>query len=278
MGIRTTQDSRLFSYESQHTQTVWMSHGDEVVQLPAGFKAVATSEQVDTAQQGITCGEPLLGVADVRWLCAARAAPGTCALPLHFAFLAAAQLPCPDYCAGPAQGAIVALECPDRLLYGLQYHPEVQHSSRGVATLRHFLFGIAKIPADWRIENILEEELAKIRQLVPDGEHVICALSGGVDSTVAATLVHKALGERLHCVFVDNGLLRLKVRHPAQCVVHRPGRRGMPCLMAPGGCIYASPGPLHTCAAQWPQRSSLDPAAVEAFPDPVLSGCRRLSG
>ncbi|KAK9813501.1 hypothetical protein WJX73_002822 [Symbiochloris irregularis] len=108
------------------------------------------------------------------------------------------------------QGAIVAVEAAGRKLYGLQYHPEVQHSERGTQTLKHFLLQIAKLPADWKIEQVLEEEMEKIRQLVGPTEHVICALSGGVDSTVAATLVHQVLGDRLHCIFVDNGLLRYK--------------------------------------------------------------------
>lgn len=108
------------------------------------------------------------------------------------------------------QGAVVAVECPEKRLFGLQYHPEVQHSDRGTPTLRHFLKVIARLKADWKIEKVLDEELAKIRALVGPEEHVICALSGGVDSTVAATLVHSVLGDRLHCVFVDNGLLRYK--------------------------------------------------------------------
>jgi len=150
MGIRTTQASRLYAEETEHTQQVWMSHGDEAVALPAGFSAVATS----------------------------------------------------------AAGAVVAIENPARRLYGLQYHPEVAHSERGGATLDRFLFGIAAVPADWRIESVLDEEMAKIAEAVGPEDHVICALSGGVDSTVAATLVHKVIGNRLHCVFVDNGLLR----------------------------------------------------------------------
>ena len=107
------------------------------------------------------------------------------------------------------QGAVVGVECPTRRVYGLQYHPEVLHSERGSATLDRFLFGIARVAADWRIENVLTEEMAKIDALVGPDDHIICALSGGVDSTVAATLVHKCVGDRLHCVFVDNGLLRL---------------------------------------------------------------------
>ena len=107
------------------------------------------------------------------------------------------------------QGACVAVECPSKGLFGLQYHPEVMHSERGGETIERFLFEIAGVRADWKIENVLEEEMAKIAEVVGPDDHVICALSGGVDSTVAATLVHKVIGDRLHCVFVDNGLLRL---------------------------------------------------------------------
>ncbi|KAK9830479.1 hypothetical protein WJX72_011957 [[Myrmecia] bisecta] len=108
------------------------------------------------------------------------------------------------------QGAIVAIENRQQKIFGLQYHPEVQHSEKGMETLKHFLFSVAGISQDWKIENVLEEEMEKIRLQVGPEDHVICALSGGVDSTVAATLVHKVLGDRLHCVFVDNGLLRYK--------------------------------------------------------------------
>jgi GMP synthase (glutamine-hydrolysing) len=108
------------------------------------------------------------------------------------------------------QGAVVAIENPSRSIFGLQYHPEVVHSERGAATIKRFLFDIAGMSGDWKMENVLEEEMAKIRTSVGPEDHVICALSGGVDSTVAATLVHRVLGDRLHCVFVDNGLLRFK--------------------------------------------------------------------
>ena len=110
------------------------------------------------------------------------------------------------------QGAVVAVECPSRRVYGLQYHPEVTHTPAGLATLRRFLFDIAHISADWSMASVLEEQLALIRAKVGPAAHAICALSGGVDSAVAATLVHKALGDRLHCIFVDNGLLRLDER------------------------------------------------------------------
>ena len=108
----------------------------------------------------------------------------------------------------PTQGAIVGIENPTNRIYGLQYHPEVVHSERGKETLHRFLFDLAQLSGDWKMENVLHEEMDKIRAQVGPTDHVICALSGGVDSTVAATLVHRVLGDRLHCVFVDNGLLR----------------------------------------------------------------------
>lgn len=80
-------------------------------------------------------------------------------------------------------------------------------------TLKYFLFDVCGVTAGWKMEDVLDEELKIIKDTVGAEDHVICALSGGVDSTVAATLVHKAIGNRLHCVFVDNGLLRLNKIH-----------------------------------------------------------------
>ncbi|KAK4728759.1 hypothetical protein R3W88_021747 [Solanum pinnatisectum] len=110
------------------------------------------------------------------------------------------------------QGAVAAIENREKKFYGLQYHPEVTHSVEGMETLRHFLFDLCGITAGWNMEDVLEEEIKVIKAMVGPEDHVICALSGGVDSTVAATVVHKAIGDRLHCVFVDNGLLRYKER------------------------------------------------------------------
>ncbi|KAL5706708.1 GMP synthase (glutamine-hydrolyzing) [Ranunculus cassubicifolius] len=86
----------------------------------------------------------------------------------------------------------------------------VTHSPEGMETLQHFLFNVCGVTADWNMEDVLEQEIKAIKEVVGTEDHVICALSGGVDSTVAATLVHKAIGDRLHCIFVDNGLLRFK--------------------------------------------------------------------
>ncbi|KAK1284072.1 hypothetical protein QJS10_CPB21g00444 [Acorus calamus] len=110
------------------------------------------------------------------------------------------------------QGTVAAIESPGRRLYGLQYHPEVTHSTLGMETLQHFLFNVCGLSPGWKMEDVLEQEINVIKDLVGPNDHVICALSGGVDSTVAATLVHKAIGDRLHCIFVDNGLLRYKER------------------------------------------------------------------
>ncbi|XP_078148399.1 GMP synthase (glutamine-hydrolyzing), putative / glutamine amidotransferase [Carex rostrata] len=110
------------------------------------------------------------------------------------------------------QGALAGIEDRTRRFYGLQYHPEVTHSTKGMETLRRFLFDVCGLSADWKMQDVLEEEIRTINSMVGPNDHVICALSGGVDSTVAATLVHKAIGDRLHCVFVDNGLLRYKER------------------------------------------------------------------
>ena len=87
------------------------------------------------------------------------------------------------------------------------FHPEVHHSVDGDTMLRNFLFKIAKITPDWTMSSFVERVINEVRETVGDG-HVVCALSGGVDSTVVAVLLHKAIGKNLHCIFVDNGVLR----------------------------------------------------------------------
>ncbi|MEZ4337493.1 MAG: glutamine-hydrolyzing GMP synthase [Sandaracinaceae bacterium] len=100
----------------------------------------------------------------------------------------------------------------ERKIYGLQFHPEVAHTPRGPEILEAFLFSIAGLEADWTPGSFIEETIEKVRAQVGDG-HAICGLSGGVDSSVAAMLVHRAIGDRLTCIFVDNGLLRLGEAH-----------------------------------------------------------------
>lgn len=108
-----------------------------------------------------------------------------------------------------SQGAIAAVEAASHRLFGVQYHPEVYHTDRGCSVITHFLRDVAKLKSNWNMETLLQEQLDMIDNTVGDG-HAICALSGGVDSTVAAMLVHRVIGSRLHCIFVDNGLLRHK--------------------------------------------------------------------
>lgn len=104
--------------------------------------------------------------------------------------------------------AIAAIEDPERKIWALQFHPEVHHTKHGKDLLKNFVFGIAGVKADWTPARFIDETVENIRKTVgPDG-HAICGLSGGVDSAVAAVLVHKAIGSRLTCVFVNNGVLR----------------------------------------------------------------------
>lgn len=107
-----------------------------------------------------------------------------------------------------ANSPIAAFADPDRRLFGVQFHAEVAHTPRGKEILANFLFRICHAQADWTMENFVEQETARIRARVGTAG-VVCALSGGVDSTVTAALVHRAIGDQLTCIFVDNGVLRL---------------------------------------------------------------------
>jgi GMP synthase (glutamine-hydrolysing) len=129
---------------------VWMSHGDKVIEMPPGFKLMASNS---------TC--PIAGMADEA-----------------------------------------------RKFYAVQFHPEVTHTLQGKALLERFVLGICGLKGDWSMPNYVEEAIARIRGDVGD-EEVVLGLSGGVDSSVAAALIHRAIGRQLTCVFVDNGLLRL---------------------------------------------------------------------
>ena len=129
---------------------VWMSHGDKVVDLPAGFSVMASTE---------AC--PIAGMADE-----------------------------------------------SRKFYGVQFHPEVTHTLQGKAILQRFVYDICGCAGDWTMPDYVSEAVTRIREQV-GADEVILGLSGGVDSSVAAALIHKAIGDQLTCVFVDHGLLRL---------------------------------------------------------------------
>ena len=130
---------------------VWMSHGDHVIDMPEGFKLMASTDNA-----------PIAGIADE-----------------------------------------------ERKFYGLQFHPEVTHTNQGQRIIERFVYEICGCKNLWTADNIIEDNIKKIQQDVGDDE-VILGLSGGVDSSVVAALLHKAIGKQLTCVFVDNGLLRHK--------------------------------------------------------------------
>ncbi|WP_342434022.1 glutamine-hydrolyzing GMP synthase [Neobacillus sp. FSL H8-0543] len=140
--------TKLFK-DLPEAQTVWMSHGDLVVEAPQGFNVDGTSPS------------------------------------------------CP----------IAAMSNEERKLYAVQFHPEVRHSVYGNELLKNFVFNVCGSSGDWSMENYIEMEIAKIREQV-GSKKVLCALSGGVDSSVVAVLIHKAIGNQLTCIFVDHGLLR----------------------------------------------------------------------
>jgi len=103
---------------------------------------------------------------------------------------------------------VAAMESPSRKIWGLQWHPEVVHTPHGMAVLQRFLHDLAGCEPNWTMGSIIDEQVAAVRAQVGTGK-VICALSGGVDSAVAAALVHKAIGHQLVCIYVDTGLMRL---------------------------------------------------------------------
>jgi GMP synthase (glutamine-hydrolysing) len=103
---------------------------------------------------------------------------------------------------------VAGMQCRERGLYGLLFHPEVVHTERGTDILRNFAYDVCGCRGDWTMASFVEESVARVREQV-GGARVVCGLSGGVDSTVAALLILRAVGDRLTCIFVDNGLLRL---------------------------------------------------------------------
>ncbi|CAN5575290.1 glutamine-hydrolyzing GMP synthase [soil metagenome] len=110
--------------------------------------------------------------------------------------------------ASTADAPVAAMECVARKIWGVQWHPEVAHTPYGMAVLQRFLHDLVGCTASWTMGSIVEEQIAAVRAQVGD-ERVICALSGGVDSAVAAALVHRAIGHQLVCIYVDTGLMRL---------------------------------------------------------------------
>ena len=155
--VRARGHSRLLADIEDHTSAeghglldVWMSHGDSVIEMPAGFKLMAATDNA-----------PIAGMADE-----------------------------------------------ERRFYGVQFHPEVTHTKQGMRILSRFVHEICGCGELWTAAHIIEDGIRRIHEQV-NGENVLLALSGGVDSSVVAAMLHKAIGDQLTCIFVDNGLLRL---------------------------------------------------------------------
>jgi GMP synthase (glutamine-hydrolysing) len=118
--------------------------------------------------------------------------------------------------ASSANAPVAAFQHDSRPLFGVLFHPEVAHTPRGGEILHNFLFAICGCAPDWTPGHFIEQEVERVRALVGPKQRAICGLSGGVDSAVAAALVHRAIGERLTCIFVDHGLLRLNEREQVE--------------------------------------------------------------
>ena len=127
----------------------------------------------------------------------------------------ARELPSGFRVVAKSSSALAAIENPQRKTWAVQFHPEVHHTKLGTDLLRNFVFEICHAEPSWTAQRFIDETVSSIKETVGAG-HAICALSGGVDSSVAAVLVHRAIGDRLTCVFVNNGVLRKDEFHKVQ--------------------------------------------------------------
>ena len=179
--VEVTGDSVLWDgvWKKGERQQVWMSHGDRVVRLPPGFRAV-----------GVSDGAPYAMIAN-----------------------------------------------DSRRFYGTLFHPEVVHTPHGADLLRNFTRKVAGCSGDWTMAAFRQQAIAKIREQVGTGR-VICGLSGGVDSSVAAVLIHEAIGARLHCIFIDHGLLRQGEAEEVERIFR--GHYNIPLVVRDGSDLFLS--------------------------------------
>jgi GMP synthase (glutamine-hydrolysing) len=141
-----------------------------------------------------------------------------------------------DVTATSANAPVAAMAAAERGLYALLFHPEVAHTDHGLDILRSFAYDVCGCTGDWTMRSFVEEATARIRTEVGDGK-VVCGLSGGVDSTVAAVLIHRAIGDRLTCIFVDNGVLRL---NEAAQIRRRFERLRLPLVFVDASALFLS--------------------------------------
>jgi GMP synthase (glutamine-hydrolysing) len=133
-----------------------------------------------------------------------------------------------------ANAPVAAMAAEDRRLYALLFHPEVAHTDYGTEILRAFAYEVCGCTGDWTMRSFVEEAIERIREQVGEGR-VVCGLSGGVDSSVAAVLIHRALGDRLTCIFVDNGVMRLE---EAEQIRRRFERMHLPLVFADASDLF----------------------------------------
>ena len=129
---------------------------------------------------------------------------------------------------------VAAMAAEDRGLYGLLFHPEVAHTDHGLDIIRAFAYDVCGCTGDWTMSSFVQEATARIREQAGDGR-VVCGLSGGVDSTVAAVLIHRAIGERLTCIFVDNGVMR---QDEAEQIRKRFERMHLPLVFTDASALF----------------------------------------
>ena len=146
-----------------------------------------------------------------------------------------------------ANAPVAAMVAEDRRLYALLFHPEVAHTDHGLDILRNFAYDVCGCTGDWTMSSFVEEATERIRAQVGDGR-VVCGLSGGVDSSVAAVLIHRAIGDRLTCIFVDNGVMR---QDEAEQIQKRFARLDLPLVFADASrSVPRSAGRRHRSGAE----------------------------